>query len=73
MLAGEADRIATQVRGLADRLAAIEAEDDRQYSKADVDSILEGRLARERKRTHRAEQERDELELELESLRDQTP
>jgi len=68
-LAEQAARLADAAADLADRLAAIEAEDDRVFSKEDVDRIVAGRLAREQKRTRRAEAEREELEAELEGLR----
>lgn len=67
--AEEADRIAVQTRELADRLAAIEAEDDRVLSREDVEKIISGRLAREREKRRRVEADRDELEAELEGLR----
>ncbi len=68
-LAEDAERLAVHARELADRLAAIEAEDDRVFSKWDVDRIVESRLAREREKRRRVEAERDELQAEVEGLR----
>lgn len=39
------------------------------FTREDVDRIVAARLAREKKRTRKAERERDELEEELEQLR----
>jgi len=66
--AEDAERIAHDAQALAARLKEAET-GEAMFTREDVDRIVSGRLAREHKRTHRVEAERDELEAELEGLR----
>jgi hypothetical protein len=66
--AEEAERLADELRALGARLSAAEG-GEAIFTKADVDRIVSGRLAREQKRTRRAEREIERLEDELEDLR----
>ncbi len=75
--AEHAQRLAGEMQDLASRLRASEGEDapvfSREdapvFSREDVDRLVEERLGRERKKRRRVEEERDELEEELERLR----
>ena len=65
--AEDASRLAGELEGLARRLKASEAEGGAAlFTREDVDRIVSGRLARERKRTR---QRVAELEREVEGLR----
>ena len=65
--AEDADRLAGELQRLARRLQASEAEGGAAlFAREDVDRIVSGRLARERKRTR---QRVAELEREVEGLR----
>jgi hypothetical protein len=67
--AEHAQRLAGDMQDLASRLRASEGEDAPVFSREDVDRLVEERLGRERKKRRRVEEERDELEEELERLR----
>lgn len=67
--AEHAQRLAGEMQALASRLRASEGEDAPVFSRKDVDRLVEERLGRERKKRRRVEEERDDLEEELERLR----
>ncbi len=69
--AEHAQRLAGEMQALASRLRATSeaGEDAPVFSREDVDRLVEERLGRERKKRRRVEEERDELEEELERLR----
>ena len=67
--AEHAERLAGEMQALASRLRTSEGEDAPVFSREDVDRLVEERLGRERKKRRRVEEERDELEEELERLR----
>jgi len=72
--AEDAERLATGLQDLARRLAAAEKDGAALFTREDVDRIVSGRLAREQKRTRRAEREVEELEAVIADLRGrQTP
>ena len=66
--AEQAERLAADLRRLADRLAAAESGESL-FTREDVERIVEGRLAREHRKRREVEAERDELAAELEGLR----
>ncbi len=67
--AEQAERLAGELQVLAGRLREGEGEDAPMFTRTDVDRFIEERLARERKKRRRVEEERDELADELEELR----